>query len=122
MEALIAVTAIGFGVGGPVLAIYLLLLFSDKKTAKKMDTLVKIVEHGGNLEPGMLEMLNEPSGPAADLRKGLIWLAIGIPLTLGIALSEGGTEWVFGLIPVFIGGAYLIVMKVDVEKLSDRQV
>jgi len=116
MEALIAITGIIFGVGAPVLVIFLFLLYSGKRTTKKLDTLVKIVELGGKVEPEMLEMLNEPIGPDADLRKGLIWLAVGIPLTLGLMMTGEGAPWVFGLIPVFVGAAYLILMKIAVNK------
>jgi len=119
MEALIAITGIIFGIGAPVLVIFLILLFSGKKTTKKLDTLLKVVELGGKVEPEMLEMLNEPVGPDADLRKGLIWLAVGIPLTLGLAMTDGDAPWVFGLIPVFIGGAYLIVMKIALDKKEE---
>ena len=119
MEMLVAITGIIFGVGAPVLVIFLILLFSGKKATKKLDTLVKIVEHGGKLEPEMLEMLNEPIGPDADLRKGLIWLAVGIPLTMGLAMTNDDVPWVFGLIPVFIGGAYLILMKITLGKKEE---
>ena len=121
MEALIAITGIIFGVGAPVLVIFLILLFSGRKTAKRLDTLVKVVEAGGKVEPEMLEMLNEPVGPDADLRKGLIWLAVGIPLTLGLMMTGDDAPWVFGLIPVFVGGAYLIVMKIALDKKAGKE-
>jgi hypothetical protein len=121
MEILIPIIAIIFVFGGAVLSIYLILLFSGRKTSKKLDTLVKLVEHGGKVEPEMLEMLNEPMGPEADLRKGLIWIAIGVPLTLGLAMTGDGVPWVFGLIPVFIGGAYLLVMKITLDKNKESE-
>ena len=121
MEILIPIIAIIFVFGGAVLSIYLILLFSGRKTTKKLDTLVKLVELGGQVEPEMLEILNEPMGPEADLRKGLIWVAIGIPLTLGLAMTGGDAPWVFGLIPVFIGGAYLIVMKITLDKKEESE-
>jgi hypothetical protein len=113
-QAFIAAIAIMFIFGGPVVFTYLILHYSNKKTTKKMDTLVKIVEQGGNVNPELMEMLEEPHGPAADLRKGLIWLAVGIPLTLALTFNNGTDDWqggLFGLIPVFVGIAYLIVMK-----------
>ena len=121
MEALIAVTGIIFGLGAPVLVIFLFLLYSGRKATKKLDTLVKIVELGGKVEPEMLEMLNEPMGPDADLRKGLIWLAVGIPLTLGLLATGDDAPWVFGLIPVFVGVAYLIIMKISLNKKEEAE-
>ncbi len=110
----IGIVAVLLSLGGPILAFYLFLHFSNKNKAKKMDTLVKLIEHGAEVDPELLKMLDEPSGPKADLRKGVVWLAIGIPLTVALFFVNGGEEWevgLFGLIPVFIGIAYLIVMK-----------
>ena len=121
MEILIPIISIIFVFGGAVLSIYLILLFSGRKTTKRLDTLVKLVEHGGKVEPEMMEMLNEPTGPDADLRKGLIWLAIGIPLTLGLMMTGDDAPWVFGLIPVFIGGAYLLVMKITLDRKQEAE-
>jgi hypothetical protein len=110
------VLAISMGIGGPVLVVFLLLYYSTKKTSKKLEALVKIVELGGNVDPSMMAMLNEPGGPTADLRKGMIWLAIGIPLTLGLLLMPGGeAPWAFGLVPVFVGIAYLVVRKIGYD-------
>jgi hypothetical protein len=85
--------------------------FVSQVRTRKLETLVKIVEQGGVATPELIDMLSYAGGPNADLRKGLIWLAIGLPLTLGIGLEAGWKEGVFGTIPVFVGIAYLIVMK-----------
>jgi len=111
---LIAVVSVILSLGGPVIAFYYYLHYDAKNKAKKMDTLVKVVEHGTEVDPGLLKMLDEPNGPKADLRKGVIWLALGIPLTIALFFIDEGADWeveLFGLIPVFIGIAYLIVMK-----------
>ena len=121
MDAMVAIMGIVFGVGSPVLVIYLILYFSNLRTAKRMDTLIKMVDKGVTVDPEMLEMLNEPSGPRADMRKGMVWLAVGIPLTLGIMFQEGGSAWIFGLIPVFIGIAYLLAMKFELDKEKEEE-
>jgi hypothetical protein len=113
-EALIASISIAFIFGGPVLFAYLVLHYGNKNKNKKMDTLLKIVEQGGDVNPELMGMLETPDGPTSDLRKGVVWLAIGIPLTLAMMLNNIGDDWAtgfFGLIPVFIGIGYLIVMK-----------
>ena len=113
-EGLIAVFSILFIFGGPVFVIYLILHYGNKNKNKKLETLLKIVEQGGDVNPELLDMLETEKGPTSDLRKGLIWLAIGIPLTLAMMLNNVGDDWatgLFGLIPVFIGLSYLTVMK-----------
>ena len=93
--------------GTPILIFYLFYLAKRRK----LETIIKLVELGGDLKPEMLAMLETDSGPTGDLRKGLIWLAIGIPITLGILFVFGFSQSIFGLIPILIGVAYLIVMK-----------
>lgn len=103
--------AIVFTVFGSIFGmVFVVTYFLTRHANHKLDALVKITEQGGELRPELLERLSAGAGPAADLRKGLIWLAIGIPLTVGIALNEGWDEALFGSIPVFIGLAYLVVM------------
>ncbi|PCJ16804.1 MAG: hypothetical protein COA96_18200 [SAR86 cluster bacterium] len=94
-----------------------IMFFSNKNKTKKLDTLVKIVELGGNVDPETLKMLNGSSGSyKTDYKKGLIWLAIGVPLTIGIWIDSGAQEAVLGIIPVFIGLAYFVAGK---YRLSD---
>ncbi len=85
------------------------LLYLHKIKTKKMDTLVKLVELGGNVDPDMMKMLSEGGGSyKMDYKWGLVWLAIGIPVTLGLLLQSDMTQAVWGLIPIFIGIAFLI--------------
>ncbi|MEP5766695.1 MAG: DUF6249 domain-containing protein [Halieaceae bacterium] len=86
-----------------------LLVFLHKVKTKKMDTLVKLVELGGNVDPEMMRMLSEGAGGyKMDYKWGLIWLAIGVPLALGVWRVAGTEVAAFALIPVFIGIAYLV--------------
>lgn len=86
------------------------LVFVYKTRVKRLDTLVKIVELGGNVDPDMMNLLSQGDRNTykADYRRGLIWLAIGIPLTLSIYLSEGLSGALIGSIFIFIGIAYMV--------------
>ena len=108
MEEVLVPTVVFLAMFGIVLV---LSYFISQVKTRKLEALVKIVEQGGVATPEMVDMLSYAGGPNADLRKGLIWLAIGLPLTLGIGLEARWEEAVFGTIPVFVGIAYLIVMK-----------
>lgn len=83
-----------------------------------MDTLLKVIELGGNVDPEMMNLLNDYSGYKIDYKYGLIWLAIGIPLTLGLWMEEGLEVAVFATIPVFIGVAFLISGKYKLRESS----
>ena len=80
-----------------------------KLKARKMDTLVKVVELGGNVDADMMKLLSDgPTNYKIDYKWGLIWLAIGIPVTLGLWVQVGIDQAIWGLIPVFIGIAFII--------------
>jgi len=93
--------------GTPIMVFYLFYLAKRRK----LETIIKLVELGGELKPEMLAMLEPNKGPVTDLRAGLVWLAVGIPLTLGLLFSSGANTAVYGLIPILIGLAYLAMMK-----------
>ncbi|MCB1671841.1 MAG: DUF6249 domain-containing protein [Gammaproteobacteria bacterium] len=104
-DALIAITAIlvsASAFGGFLYYLY-------KAKTSKLQTLVKMAELGGSgIDAETIRLLgNTGSGYKQDLKVGIIWLAIGIPLTLHI-LFEEPTGVFAALIPVFIGIAYLI--------------
>ena len=95
------------------------LIYLHKSKTKKLDTLVKIVELGGNVDPEMMQMLGESGGSyKTDYKYGLIWLSIGLPVTLGIWMQSGFDRAVFGAIPVFIGIAFLISGKYRLRESS----
>lgn len=96
-----------------------LLFFLHKMKTKKMDTLIKIVELGGNVDPEMMKMLSQGGGNyKTDYKIGMIWLALGVPITLGIWLESGYEEAVFGSIAIFIGIAFLIAGRYRLRESS----
>jgi hypothetical protein len=98
----------------PALTFYYL----HKVKTKKFDTLVKLAELGGSVDPDMMKMLDTGANPGyrGDYRIGLIWLAIGIPLALGV-LTTAGTEGApFAMIPMFIGFAFLLSGKLRLRE------
>ncbi len=105
-EFIIASTAIIFSLGvlpGSIL------YFIHRVAAKKLDTIVRVVELGGTVDPEMMKMLGGNSATyKTDYKYGLIWLAIGLPLFLGMWVEGGMGEAIFGSIPLLIGVAYLI--------------
>ncbi len=101
-----------------VLPLSLLFYLHKIKTAK-MDTLLKLVELGGNVDPDMMKMLSEGGGNyKTDYKIGMIWLALGVPISLGIWLESGYEEAVFGTIAIFIGIAFLISGKYRLRESS----
>jgi uncharacterized membrane protein SpoIIM required for sporulation len=94
--------------------------FLQRMHAKKMDTLLRVVELGGQVDPEMIKMLSSPSSGnhKLDYKYGLIFLAIGIPLAFGLFLENGFESGVFGSIPALIGVAFLISGKYRLREPS----
>ncbi|MBL4572674.1 MAG: hypothetical protein JKY86_06335 [Gammaproteobacteria bacterium] len=115
---LIPIFAIIFSLGVLPLSI---LYFINRGHDKKLDTITKVVELGGTLDPEMMKMLTGNSvSYKTDYKSGLIWLAIGLPVFFGIWLESGVAEAIFGAIPALIGVAYLISGKYRLRGATDK--
>lgn len=83
-----------------------------KKSRDLQTTIRLMVEKGA---PVPMELIVEPENKSSyDIRRGLILTFIGITLPVAMAVSNpGDKDWVWGLIPLAIGLAYLISARVS---------
>lgn len=82
------------------------------------ETIRAMIDKGQPIPPELLQP-PAPRRPRSDLRRGLVFLGIGIGLTVWLAL-EGGTKWPLGLIPLLMGIAFLVTWKVERPKNGER--
>lgn len=76
----------------------------------KLDTILRLAEQAGHVDNEVLVALGHQNGPTADMRKGLVWLALGVPVFVGLLMLENAATAIFiGGIPVLLGIAYLVV-------------
>ena len=93
-----------------------------KIKTRKMDALVKLAAQGANIDAEMLKMLGDGAATyKTDYRWGLIWLAIGIPTTLGLWVRLGSDQAIWGLVPVFLGIAFIIAGKLRLRESSSGE-
>jgi hypothetical protein len=55
---------------------------------------------------------------------GLVWLGLGIALTIALAVTPGAREenaWGWGLIPLFIGAGLIVASVLDKKEFQERQ-
>jgi hypothetical protein len=81
-----------------------------RKQAQLHQTLRLMIEKGTDIPP---ELFAPPSSVHGDLRRGLVLVGVGLSLLILIGMVDGfaGGSWAVGLIPAFIGAAYLIVWR-----------
>jgi len=81
-----------------------------RKQAQLHQTLRLMIEKGTDIPP---ELFAPPNAAHSDLRRGLVLVGIGLSLLILIGMVEGfaSGSWAVGLIPAFIGAAYLIVSR-----------
>ncbi len=81
-----------------------------RKQAQLHQTLRLMIDKGTDIPP---ELFAPPIAAHSDLRRGLVLVGVGLSLLILIGLVDGFADgsWAVGLIPAFIGAAYLIVWR-----------
>ena len=80
--------------------------------AKELETLSKLAESNVENREDLLKLIQRPSLPRNDLRKGLILLAISIPIIVGGLVDDAVmVSIVLGGIPLLIGLVYVYMAK-----------
>ena len=102
-------------VGVVVVALF---YFKAKNRTQLQLTVREAIEKGNELSPELIDRLAGPKpGPLQDLRRALVWLAVGIA-TAGFGAILGEEESVrpllaVGMFPTLIGIAYLVMWKLN---------
>ena len=108
MEAFIPITMF-LMVGGVIITA---IIFRNKKREIESVEILSAIEKGVEVK--------FPDVNKNRLLPGLIWLFLGIIMTIGLAVSipddVPSGMWVWGLIPAAVGAAYLIVYRVEQQK------
>lgn len=90
------------------------LYFGNKTKQAKQVTVQAAIERGDVLTPELIAAISsEPSAPAADYRRGIILIALGVGISVfGYFANPGETELIgIASIPVMLGLGYLFVFK-----------
>ena len=120
-ELLLPPMIVGIVFFTPILIVATLVFYSYREKQLVHASIAKMVEKGVEIPPHLLiqQKKQRESGPNADLKKGLILLATGLGVALFLYYTPGASEagaWGLGLIPLFIGLAYLLFWKLDKPK------
>ncbi len=90
-----------------------------KLRARQMETLVKLTENGASIDQDTIRLMSGAGNYKTDYKWGLLWLALGIPVTAGLWVTSSFAEAVWGLLPVGFGIAFLIAGKMRLREPTD---
>jgi hypothetical protein len=113
LKTLVALLAIS----SPLLLVWLVLHYKQRRERLLQETILKLAAAGQPVPSQLL--LNPPRDPLADIRTGLILVAIGVALYFFMH-AEGG-PWSISIIPLLVGVAYLVTWAIGRTGIaSDR--
>lgn len=97
--------------------------FRHRSRAETQQTIRLALDKGAQLTPELLDRLGEPvPDKSTDLRRGLVWLALGFGLALcGFFVPDPSGDALKGCLagasfPVLIGIAYIVMWRYGVAK------
>jgi len=88
-----------------ILIILIVQYFRYKKKKELYQLMTKFIESGKEVP---IELIKEPKKQRSDLRRGLIFLSLGIAITIGAALATMDKLYFIGIIPLLLGIAYIL--------------
>jgi uncharacterized membrane protein HdeD (DUF308 family) len=118
MSLLIPIVAIIMGIGIGMLAIYLRYRKRKEIFAHYHQERMAAIEKGIECPPWPDRLLADEDAPSTPsprrhLLKGLVWLFIGLAVTVAVYATFDLSHALFGLIPIGIGAAHLIYYAVE---------
>ena len=89
-----------------------------KKTKLLHETIRAMIDKGQPIPPELLQPQEPRRRPRSDLRRGLVFIAVGVALLITL---PGGPAKAGGLIPLLMGVAFLVTWKVEANKNGDSK-
>lgn len=102
-----------------VLAMQIVSKVRNQESIRKYELYTKSLEMG---QPVPEHFFDEPkkANAASNLKKGILWLVIGLALTISFIVINKKDEVILGIVPTFVGIGYLLVHKLDKPKLETK--
>ena len=104
----------------PVLIVGLVLFFRYRDNQNLYQIVNNMVDKGMEIPTHLLQ-LQRKKAPRSDLHKGLILISLGLGIACFLKI-QGGDGWSLGIIPLFIGFAFLIIWKLESGKQKEKTI
>jgi len=112
-EAALGAMAIFFIFGTPIMIIAAALYAGYRKKRLMHETINQYVSSGKDIPEEVLQGLQKEATPRSNLHKGLVMSGIGLGIFACFAVIGSLSAAAFGLIPLFIGLAQLLIWKLE---------
>lgn len=115
-EFLIAMTAIVFTLGLPVIILVLVLVFSHRKRKQKMALISSYLEANQPVPENVMAEFGGDFSPTSSFRSGLTLVFVGLAISIFLGVQADLGVAALGLIPIGIGIGRLVSWKYDTEQ------
>jgi Ca2+/Na+ antiporter len=92
----------------------------SKESIRKHDLYLKSLELGQTLPENFFEKPAQQM-TSSNLKKGILWLAVGLALLIYFIIIHKNFALIAGIIPTFVGLGYLLVHFLDKPKNNNEQ-
>ncbi len=121
-EMLVAILAIVLIFGTPVIIVALVSFNGYRRRKLLHDNVNRLIEQGRDIPPELFDYFEGTSigknGLRSSLHRGMMLLAVGLGAFVSLSMLAGVEVGSLGLIPLFMGLAYLITWRLQQSKTS----
>jgi len=99
------------------LIIYLTSMSKKEEAKRRYDLYTKSLEMGQSVPD---HFFDEPkkTNPVSDLKKGILWLVVGIAILISFVAMHHTKGLIVGIVPTFVGIGYLLVHYLEKPKTN----
>ncbi len=87
----------------------------NMESKRKYDLFTKSLEMGQTVPEHFFDDPKK-ANPASNLKRGVIWLAVGLAVIISFVIMHKHDGLILGIVPAFVGAGYLIVHFLDKPK------
>lgn len=91
-----------------IILIWIIYAAKNRESKRKYELYLKSLELGQTLPEDFFEK-KAKNKPGSDLKKGIIWLAVGLSLLIYFLIVKNMGALILGIVPAFVGIGYLLV-------------
>lgn len=102
------------------IVIFLNVKAKNQESKRKYDLYTKSLEMGQTIPENFFDEPKKQTNPSSNLKKGVLWLAVGLAISLYFLIVKNYEPLIVGILPAFVGVGYLLVHFLEKPKPSSN--